>query len=78
MALFAFAEYDLQGACRSSRRQSVTPIMSVVMLLYFFSIILYFPPRVLGTSVRHTRVDGRVTGALCQSVLLTATNDLEI
>jgi len=35
MAVSAFAEYNLQGACRSLRRQSVTPIISVVMILYF-------------------------------------------
>jgi hypothetical protein len=78
MALSAFAEYNLEGTSRLPWRQSVTHIMSVVMILYFCPKILYFTPHVLRMSVRHTGVDRGVTGALCQSVLLTATNDLEI
>jgi hypothetical protein len=79
MTVCAFSDYDLQGACTSwPRRQSVTPIMSMVILLYLCPKILHFTPRVLGMSLRYTRVYRRLTGALYQSVLLTATNDLEI
>lgn len=59
MAVSAFTEYDLQGASRSLRRQSVTPIMSVVMLTIFPSHNSVFHTALLGVIPKAHRIVSR-------------------